>query len=75
MKLEKPTLFQFALMFILIIFCTLYYQQRKIGTYVFSSDNDALLDTRNGNTYFIDENTIPQIENGKGKWKIGVKMN
>ncbi len=73
MKLEKPTLFQSALLVILIIFCTLYYQQSKIGAYTFSGDNDNLmLDTRNGTVYYWEDED--DWEGGNAKWKIGVKI-
>jgi hypothetical protein len=73
MKLEKPTLFQSALLLILVGFCILYYQQSKNGRYVFSgTEYYYMMDTRNGNVYFLDENS--EVENGNGKWKIGIKM-
>ena len=73
MKLEKLTLFQSALLVILIMFCVLYYQQSKIGTYVFSGDNENLmLDTRNGTVYYWDD--TDDMVSGKAEWKIGVKI-
>lgn len=58
MKTEKPTIFQSALLLILVMLCILYYQQSKIGRYVFSGDvNSLILDTKNGTVYYIDEKT------------------
>ncbi len=56
MKLEKPTLFQSILLLFITMFCIIYYQQSKIGRYIFHGDgNNLILDTRNGTVYFIDD--------------------
>lgn len=63
MKTEKPTLFQTALLLILVMLCILYYQQSEIGRYVFSGDeNHLILDTKNGTVYYIDDETFDKEE-------------